>query len=289
MCGIQGKINACPRSTDLPVQRLHHRGPDANGSTTIHLPWAEVHAGATRLTIVDQNEIEVPFQYPELGVVLAYNGEVYNWRELRAELSGGTPWRTQCDAEVVARAWRRWGPDMLSRLNGMFALALFDTRTGQVLLARDRAGEKPLYYAVHDGALHFASEIKALDVPLREAPCPEVLVLEFDCLETTPLEGVKRLLPGHRILLTRPEDIHNPKPEPWWQPPTEIDETMGWDQAVEETKAILTDSIRMRVPDEVSYGVLISGGLDSAIVQAVARLPPGHARHMVSPRSLVHG
>lgn len=245
------------------------------GSETVSLPWATVHVGATRLKIVDQSDIKVPFKFPYLGITLAFNGEIYNWRQLRFVLSNETPWLTKCDAEVVARAWRRWGPGMLDQFNGMFAIALVDEWEGQVFLARDRAGEKPLYFASHGGDLHFASEIKAFPFPLEEAVCPDIPVFEFDCLETTPFASVQTLLPGQQILLKSPRDLRNPKCESWWQPPREIDGTLSWERAVEETKALLEDAVRIRIPDEVNYGVLVSGGLDSALIQQVAQAQLG--------------
>lgn len=279
MCGIAGTINPSGVHLNLETERiatLKHRGPDAVGTTRVDLKWARVAAGTARLAICDAQPYAVPAFYPSCKVLVAYNGEVYNWRELREELSDGTPWQSQTDTEVVARAWRRWGPAMLSKLNGMFALALFDMEKGEVLLARDRAGEKPFYYTIQDrGArkpsLHFASEIKALPLDFIETPCAEVDVLEFDCLEATPFQGVSRLPPGTFVHLKGPEDIRDFKVQQWWTLPDEIDESMTWDEAIEQTKELLVDSIRLRADIEVPWTVLVSGGLDSAIIQAVAK------------------
>ena len=216
----------------------------------------------------------VPGVFPHVQVALSFNGEIYNWRELRTALHDpAIPWQTNCDTEVVAHAWRRWGPGMLQHLNGMFALALVDLQANQVFLARDRAGEKPLFYAHQDNGFCFASEIKALPVPLIETPCPEQDVLEFDCLDRTPFRGVYRLGPGQFLLLSKPKDLVTAHPETWWVLPSETDEGMTWDQAVAQTEAILTDAIRIRTSNEVSATALVSGGLDSAIVQAVAHFP----------------
>lgn len=265
MCGIAGLIHA--RRGDL----LGHRGPDGGGAFGTTLPWAHVAIEMTRLSIVDRRDLPIPYDFREsVGVVLAYNGEVYNWRALREELSDGTPWQTECDAEVIARGWRRWGVDVLRRLNGMWGLALVDLLQGEVFLARDRAGEKPLYYTANGGTFNFASEIKALLCPLEEVPCRELDVLEFDCLESTPFRGVRRLGPGQYLHLRSPEQLSDPRPVTWWKLPERV-EAMTWPAAVDEAHTLIVDAVRLRAQAEVPVGVLLSGGLDSAIVQAVAR------------------
>jgi asparagine synthase (glutamine-hydrolysing) len=219
--------------------------------------------------------VPTPGLFRHVGVLIAFNGEVYNWRALRNELADGTHWETQCDTEVVAHAWRRWGVGMLDHLNGMFSFALVDLWQNVVLLARDRAGEKPLYYSSHEGALFFASEVKAIGSPLVEGPPPaEVDVLEFDCLSDTPFQGIHRLGPGQYLLLQEPSDLQHPKPTTWWRFPSDIDTGMTFDQAVDETEALVVDAIRLRGQGlEVPTTALVSGGLDSAIIQAVLRLP----------------
>lgn len=276
MCGIIGAIGSPDIHLDTPC--LHHRGPDDKGVAAFPFPGGvTVHLGATRLSIVDTTgPVPVPGFFEHVGVAVAFNGEVYNWRELRQELSNGTPWTTQCDTEVIAHAWRRWGVGMLDRLNGMFALALVDLHQNQVLLARDRAGEKPLCYANHRGNFFFASEMKALPIPLVEMPSPpvEADVLEFDCLRDTPFAGVQRLGPGQYLLFQDPGDWANPEPRTWWAFPADIDEGMTFDEAVDETEALLVDAIRLRgAGTEVPVTALVSGGLDSAIIQAVLKLP----------------
>ena len=276
MCGVLGVVTTDKAQMPcLDPRRLHHRGPDDRAVAHFNLPWGHLALGATRLSIVDpEGPVPVPGVFRHVDVALSFNGEIYNWRELRETLHDpNAPWETNCDTEVVAHAWRRWGLGMLPRLNGMWALALVDLRTNQVLLTRDRAGEKPLFYTTHNGQLHFASEIKALSVPLVETPCQEQNVLEFDCLDRTPFQGIYRLGPGQRILLSGPEDLQSPCPKTWWVLPWEVSEEMTWDSAVDQTKAILVDAIRIRARNEVPVTALVSGGLDSAIVQTVAEFP----------------
>ncbi len=267
MCGFTGTV--IPRTGHI----LRHRGPDGIGSSSASLNWAHVAVEMARLAIVDRRQIGVPFDFREsCGVVLAFNGELYNWRELRSELSDGTPWETDCDAEVVARAWRRWGPSMLHRFNAMFGLVIIDSINNEVFLARDRAGEKPLYYAPFGTGLAFASEIKALPIRLEESLCPDVDVFEFDCLETTPFKDVRRLGPGQFIRLRSPKELSDIKCNTWWELPYgTVDENMTWDDAVEETYSLIVDAVKIRSVSEVVVGAQVSGGLDSAIVQAIAK------------------
>lgn len=283
-CGLTLSLTPGPapvHAAHAGAVRLRHRGPDGNGMVERDLGWTRVAVGMSRLAIVDTRSIPVPFTYPYLGVVLAYNGELYATGSLRAELSDGTPWETDCDAEVVARAWRRWGPAMLDRFNGMFALAVVDERKREVFIARDRAGEKPLYYARHpSGAVHFASEIKALPVRLveRDPWPPDARALEFDCLHDTLFDGVRSVPPGsYEWHYGNRHGTPQVRFGQWWTLP-EPDpgggsETAGaYSDAVDECEALVADAIRIRVAAEVPVALSLSGGLDSAIIQAVAKL-----------------
>lgn len=279
MCGIAGLLAFGPlpevalrARVAAALALLHHRGPDAAGVHVASLRGCTVALGATRLRVVGE---ACPLPLRDGAVTVALNGEVYNWRELRAELSDGTPWQTQCDTEVLARLWRVDGP-LLDRLNGMFSLAVLDEAAGRLRLARDRAGEKPLFLAETqiDGvpAVAWASEIKALralGVELREVACPELATLEADCLDGTPFAGVRRMPPGTCL------DWNLPDPEPlerqWWTLSTEVDEDLDVETAAEELLALLRDAVRLRLSDEVPVALLLSGGLDSAVVQAIAQ------------------
>ena len=256
-----------PRGAHPPhvqTEPVVHRGPDGAGERAVGLPWASVSLGVRRLAIVGAREVPVPFH--EDGITIAFNGEIYNWRALRSELPG--PWRTECDVEVVARAWRRWGVRCLDRFEGMFAMVLVDETTGQVLVARDRAGEKPLYYARANDAWHFASEVKALGVELVEDVCDELDALEYDCTDATPFRGVLALPPGHFMLL----DGSEPTISKWWslpepEPCSPDDVPALLDELTELVRTAVVERARADVP----VAVLASGGLDSAIIQAVAR------------------
>lgn len=253
---------------------MRHRGPDAQCARETNIAWADVDLGMSRLKIVDQTDLEVPLSFPYLGIDLAYNGEIYNWRELRNELHDGTPWLTRCDAELLARAWRAWGTSCLQRLNGMFAFILVDHREEAILIARGRCGKKPLYWAQKGGELYLASEAKALPIPLAPQPCRELAVLEFDCLEETPFEGVRQVPPGHAAILRREHSLlyFRESLVSWWSLPGPGETVRSCDTCIEdELQALVTDAVRIRAKAEVPIAVQLSGGLDSAIIQAVAR------------------
>lgn len=258
------------------------------GVTHLKLPRFSVTLGMSRLKIVDQADFEVPYDYQKnLGVVLVFNGEIYNWRELRTEL-GSVPvggWTTQCDAEVLAAAWRRWGQGCLDHLNGMWGLILADMQENIVFVARDRAGEKPLYWAErHEDigvARYYASEIKALPVELRECECPDAVTLEFDASEETQFEGVQAVPPGVCFVHTRygqPPSRHK-----WWVLPAGQERVACGNSArspvrvrlIEELTELLRDAILIRSTNRetpsVPMAIQLSGGLDSAIVQAVCQ------------------
>jgi len=239
----------------------------------------------TRLKIVDQSDIKVPYDFSEqLGVVLAFNGEIYNVREVMKASFDAIRDRgeippvlvTSCDAEVVALAWRAFGEECLHRFNGMWALVLLDVRDQVLFVARDRAGEKPLYRAEREGTHYFASEIKAFPFELEETECPDVSALEFDSQRATPFLDVYNFEPGGRLVARSPAALEEAE-ERWWELPRNSDptneQTMDIPDAVQELKELVVDAIRIRVPSEVGWGVQLSGGLDSAIIQSVVRCP----------------
>ena len=206
MCGIAGIARARPRGVDLETlgrmaAAIHHRGPDGYGFLTGPM----VGFAHVRLSIVDLAGGAQPLESEEGRVVVTYNGESYNYKELTTELQGlGHRFRTVSDTEVLVHAWEEWGPRMFDRLNGQFAFALYDRKTGEVILARDRFGVRPLFWAIRDGDLLFGSEVKALFASGEVAPeaDPEGLDEVFTYWATlpprTPFKGVQQLPPGHQ-------------------------------------------------------------------------------------------
>jgi len=164
MCGIAGCYQQADgqKLVDIMSDRIAHRGPDSAGVWSHEDDRLSVHLGFRRLSIIDlTTAADQPLR--KNGLTLVYNGELYNYRALRAELiARGTHFTTNSDTEVVLEAWRCWGPGALSRFRGMFAFALFDHRTGDLVLARDPFGIKPLYYLPRGSGVVFASELKAL-------------------------------------------------------------------------------------------------------------------------------
>jgi len=213
------------------------------------------------------------------GSCIVFNGEIYNFADLRQELMAqGHAFRSHSDTEVILAAYRQWGTDCLSRLNGMFAFALYDSRRRQLFLARDRAGEKPLFYAPADGALRFASELKGLmaDPALPRRIDPEALdcylAMGFVPGERSMLRGVKKLPPAHALVF----DLNNGESRLWryWQLP-QPNASAAHDQAdeaelLDELEALLENAVRRQLVADVPVGVLLSGGVDSSLVTAMA-------------------
>lgn len=273
MCGIFAAIgpHEC-KWASTAVEILAHRGPDAHGVASANVGWAQTTLGMSRLKIVDQSCLTVPFSFPYLNVLLAYNGEVYNKQKLRSELSNGMPWETSCDAELVARAWRRWHGDALHHLNGMFGFVLVDIAKREVIIARDRAGKKPVYYVQRRGMLYVSSELKALPTVMLEMPCKDVDLLEFDFRNRLPLASISVLEPGSFIELTAAEDLNDPIQRTWWAlPESEEIEPTALPVAVDKVQELLTDAIKIRAEAQVPVALPLSGGLDSAIIQAVIK------------------
>ncbi len=282
MCGIIGIAAQSPVSDRgwlaLGRHALRHRGPDDAGEW-----WSAdgcVGVGHRRLAIIDLSPAgHQPMQDADGGSCIVFNGEIYNFADLRQELMAqGHAFRSHSDTEVILAAYRQWGTDCLSRLNGMFAFALYDSRRRQLFLARDRAGEKPLFYAPADGALRFASELKGLmaDPALPRRIDPEALdcylAMGFVPGERSMLRGVKKLPPAHALVF----DLNNGESRLWryWQLP-QPNASAAHDQAdeaelLDELEALLENAVRRQLVADVPVGVLLSGGVDSSLVTAMA-------------------
>jgi asparagine synthase (glutamine-hydrolysing) len=278
MCGFCGV--AIPRSSSRRLDReliermnstIHHRGPDADG---IFLRDG-IGLGHRRLSIVDVARGAQPMSVRNGEVQMVYNGEVYNHPTLMPELqAAGVQYRTTSDTETILHLYEREGREMPKRLRGMFALAIWDARSRELLLARDRFGVKPLYY-VHtaDGALYFASEIKALlaagavRASLNLRAFPDYLANHGSCGEETLFEGVKRLPPGH-TLTWRDGAISM---ERFWSlsfSPAAIDGRPDR-VLIDEYRERFRESVRLRLMADVPLGMFLSGGIDSASITAM--------------------
>jgi asparagine synthase (glutamine-hydrolysing) len=280
MCGITGIIDRQPPGPDvLEAMRdtLRHRGPDDAGTW-----WSSdrrVALAHRRLSIIDLSPAgHQPMADPQGDLALVYNGEIYNFQDLRQQLEGlGHVFGSTCDTEVLLAAYRQWGLDAVEKLHGMFAFAIYDGRAGRVVLARDRAGEKPLYYRPTPGGLRFASEIKAL---LAEPGCPrridrvaleEYLAYGYVPGELCMLEGFRKLPQGHLAVYDLATDALGVRAY-WSLPvgPPPAEDTANVDALIEELHELLCDSVRRQLVADVPVGVLLSGGVDSSLVTAAA-------------------
>jgi asparagine synthase (glutamine-hydrolysing) len=253
---------------------LAHRGPDDHGEWWS--PDGRVGFGHRRLAIVDLSSAgHQPMRDATGRLCIIFNGEIYNFRELRDDLRGaGHVFTSGSDTEVILAAYRQWGSDCLSRLHGMFAFALHDGEKQQLFLARDRAGEKPLYYRLHAGEIRFASETKALladpAIPRRvDGQALDLYLADgFISGAYCMLEGLRKLPPAHALRF----DLASGETNAWryWAlprlQPTPADEA----ELLDELERLLENAVRRQLVADVPVGVLLSGGVDSSLITAMA-------------------
>ncbi|MEY3294208.1 MAG: hypothetical protein RLZZ451_256 [Pseudomonadota bacterium] len=276
MCGITGLFDTRSQRQPDPVvlgrmnDAQHHRGPDEG---SLHVEPG-LGFGHRRLSIIDIATGQQPLHSADGSVVIVFNGEIYNYRELMAELQGlGLAFRTKSDTEVIVNAWRAWGPDCVTRLRGMFALALWDRSRQQFFMARDRLGVKPMHYAVlDDGWLIFGSELKTLMLhgglkrDIDPLAVEEYFALGYAAEPRTVFKQARKLEPGHRLLWQHGAPM--PNPEPYWDVRFTLDNPISADDACEELRARLRESVALRMIAEVPLGAFLSGGVDSSAVVA---------------------
>lgn len=299
MCGIAGIAAAggappAVPEVELMLPALRHRGPDGTG--TYHDDG--VVLGHTRLSIIDLAGGAQPLANEDRSVWVTFNGEIFNYVELRRELvAAGHRFATQSDTEVLVHAYEEWGDDFVQRLNGQFAFALRDVRRRRLLLFRDRPGILPLFYRVANGRLAFASEVKSLLATFETPPRLDPIALDqiltgwVPATPRTIFEGVRELPPGHRLIL---EDGRIAITPYWaWEYPPAGTEEGRWEDAgpdggrpgsvradsgrspddlADELHALLADATRLRLRADVPVGAYLSGGLDSsALVSLIQR------------------
>ena len=279
MCGIVGIFG------NEPVQReelllsmrdaLVHRGPDDAGFW--RSPDGTIMLGHRRLSIIDLSSAgHQPMSDADERYIIVFNGEIYNFRELRDELASfGHIFRTKSDTEVILEAYRRWGKNCVERFNGMFAFALYDVYRDILFAARDRAGEKPLFYWHNGNTLIFASELKAL---MQHPAFPRTLDLEamnfyltygYVPCDMCILDGVRKLPKAHALLFER--QINHLTIWGYWSLPNpQLSERLNTKDLVHEFKKLLTDAIRRQLVADVPVGILLSGGIDSSLITCIA-------------------
>ena len=278
MCGVCGVLNFGSSGTpvDEPTLRrmadtIQHRGPDADGYFVA--PDHQVGFGFRRLSIVDLATGDQPMSNEDDSVWLVFNGEIYNHADHRPRLEAlGHRFRSRCDAEVVLHLYEEYGPDCVDHLRGMFAFAIWDSRRRRLLLARDRIGVKPLYFAALPRTLLFGSEIKALlGHPALSAQLNEQALSLYLTFAATPapgtlFEGIEKLPPGHRLIVDA--DTGRRTLERYWQPlpdPAERGRQRAPEEYVERLEALVRESISLRMMSDVPYGAFLSGGVDSSL------------------------
>jgi asparagine synthase (glutamine-hydrolysing) len=294
MCGIAGFLidgpaldrGECERRLWRMIAPLRHRGPDDEGV------WSDGKTGLAhaRLAIIDTSAAgHQPMSTADGTLWITYNGEVYNFAEIARELAAlGYRFRSRSDTEVVINGWHAWGPQVFSRLRGMFAFALWDRRTRRLILARDRFGKKPLYWARTPSGLVFGSAVKAFFTwpDLQREPdldaIDHFLTLQYVPSPMTAFAGVNKLPAAHFLSVVVAEDGHIGIPEllRYWELPHAASRTRGTPTALrQELAARLEEAVRLRLVSDVPLGAFLSGGVDSsAVVAMMARAGGGRVK-----------
>ncbi|MBI1976887.1 MAG: asparagine synthase (glutamine-hydrolyzing) [Candidatus Omnitrophica bacterium] len=278
MCGIAGFVDSSgpnPVPQELlaaMADRIRHRGPDDEGS------YAEVHHGIaaglvhTRLSIIDLTSGHQPLCNEDQTTWVVFNGEIYNFQELRKDLQEkGHQFKTQSDTEVLVHGYEVYGRDLPKYLRGMFAFAVWDKKNQVLFLARDRVGKKPLFYSVQSGKIAFASELSALSCApwISKEVSPEALhdYLTFLCVPAplTIFKDIQKLSPGCFLEWTK----DRVSIESYWSPPFFPKHKITEFEAVEEIRRLFKEAVRIRLMSEVPLGAFLSGGIDSSAVVAM--------------------
>lgn len=272
MCGIAGIFvnQPCkPPALEKALDSLHHRGPDDWGL------WSAegIYLAHTRLAILDVSSLgHQPMSYQNQRYWITFNGEIYNYLELRQELAAiGYSFKSQTDTEVLLAAYAHWGTGCLEKLRGMFAFAIWDQQTDQLFIARDRTGEKPLYYWMNEDGLYFASELKALLALLPFVPALDPVAIDqylhyqYVPEPLTPLKGIFKLPAAHFAVIDR--DDWQLQPHQYWNL-ANIEPVSG--DRVELIRHELNQVIELTLRSDVPVGVALSGGIDSGAIAALA-------------------
>jgi asparagine synthase (glutamine-hydrolysing) len=276
MCGIAGYFQKVPRFNVEHIKRMtdaqKHRGPDAAG----YFEHQSCGLGHRRLSILDLSDAaNQPFYSQDGRYVIVYNGEVYNFNEIAEELQ--VKLRTTSDTEVILEAYMRWGTSFIQRMNGMFAIAIFDTLTEKLFLCRDRMGIKPIYYYQDETLIAFSSELKGIlalrpdiSLSLDKDAVEEYLHLGYVPEPLTMCKEVKKFPSGHYAEISKSGfEIHS-----YWNMADKISaETLKDEQtAKQQLKQLLNSAVRYRMISDVPFGTFLSGGIDSSVVTAIAQI-----------------
>jgi len=279
MCGICGFIQASPvadNTLESMTDAIVHRGPDGMGAFVA----GQAHLGMRRLSIIDVAGSDQPLYNEDKSIAVVFNGEIFNFRDLRQQLiAKGHTFHTDGDGEIIAHLYEEYGDDAPQHLRGQFAFALWDSNEQRLLLARDRMGQKPLYYYYDDEVIVFGSEIKALlqhpRVPVESVFTQNssrlALYLSYGYMPAplTAFHKIHALLPAHRLVWHHQQV----KVTPYWNLPTIAGhhDDIPFDTALAQVRELLDEAVRLRLISDVPLGAFLSGGLDSSLVVAMMR------------------
>jgi asparagine synthase (glutamine-hydrolysing) len=276
MCGIAGILSPSDRVDLAEINRmtesLRHRGPDDSG---VHLN-NQVALGNRRLSIIDLSPLaHQPMFSTDRRFCIVYNGEIYNYQEIREELQkNGCSFESNSDTEVILKSYEEYGPECLQRLRGMFAFAIWDEREKLLFAARDRLGKKPLYYSSSGRYFAFASEIRSLlTLPwvsreLNPLAISEYFALQYIPAPRTAFRSISKLPPAHYLIAReygRKFEIHR-----YWQLPQAANDSEPISDPTEKVEDLLQESVRLRLISDAEVGILLSGGIDSSLITAIA-------------------
>lgn len=286
MCGIVGRFSKESNSAKVSdaLFILRHRGPDDSGSLNIDINDWNICLGQTRLSIIDLSPGgHQPFSSSDKNFSLIFNGEIYNYKEIRSYLIGaGFQFKTQSDTEVLLNAWIHWGVECLPKLKGMFSFAIYNKLEKKITLVRDAFGIKPLFYQKNHNDFGFASEIRALEnlfpkrFNLDDQQMFEYLSFgNYDLGEKTFFEGVKSLEPGHILTIDFSNSNLSTKKSRWWWPEIQENRSFSETQAIDEIRERFLENVKKHLISDVPIGAALSGGLDSSsIVCAMRHVEP---------------
>lgn len=290
MCGIAGMVSLDNHPVDMLRHRLstmsqliHHRGPDGHGS------WFDdnkrVGLAHRRLSVIDLSESAAQPMASENGAVITFNGEIYNYPELRSSLKSNWDFRSHSDTECISAAYQKYGYKCLDYLRGMFAFAIWDSKKQSLFCARDRFGIKPFYYCQVGQVFYFASEAKALVPFLKEietdkSALAEYLTFQYTIGEKTLFNGIKQLMPGHALT------IDNGRVKTWryWDVSYNIDFDHSEKYFHERLRELMDDSISLHGRSDVPVGAYVSGGIDSSLIYDLSQKNDARSPHAFNGR-----